>query len=265
MFSCNDRFDIEMEAIDLKEEAQQLQLEGRYEEALPLMKRSVALRENSYTLCLSLSELAELYLDMLKFDEVKAASQRMLREAHRYDEVNQRRIAQELFKTAAKEREMGIEYGMPVQIEAVLSQPKLNGKDGVVKGKIRDNGRYVIQVGARTLSLKRCNFNVQPDRIVQLSVPEQQGESWVFHGTRLDGSSFPPIQLGPAKMQMVELQQKFARQFRCQPSVVRLVFPNGVATNHAPSSSFACSSNRGRRPLLRLAVVLPRLPPTKQQ
>lgn len=238
MFARNDRFDIEMEAIDLKEEAQQLQLEVRYEEALPLMKRSLALREHSYTLCLTLSELAELYLDMLKFDEADAASQRMLREAHRYDEVNQRGIAKAILENSKKERELGMEYGMPVQISALVSRPELNGKEGFVKGKIRDNGRYVIQVGARTLSLNRCNFDVQPDRVVQLSVPEQQGESWVFHGTRLDGSSLLPIQLRLAKMQMDKLRQKFARQLRCHPSVVKLVFPNGVATDHDPLDQF---------------------------
>ena len=37
MFARTDRFEIEMQAIGFKQEAQQLQLEGRYEEALPLM------------------------------------------------------------------------------------------------------------------------------------------------------------------------------------------------------------------------------------
>ena len=233
MFACNDRFDIEMQAIDLKEEAQRLQREGRYEEALPLMKRSVALRETSHTLCLTLSELADLYVDMLKLDEADAACHRMLREAHRYDEANQRRIAKEILEESAKEREMGIEYGMPVQTEGLTSRTELNGKEGVVKGKIKDNGRYVIQVGTRMLSLNRRNFNEQAHRVVQLSVPEQQGESWVFRGTRLDGNSFSPIRLGHATMQMNELRREFARQLCCQPSVVRLVFPNGVAANHA--------------------------------
>ena len=73
---------VEMEAIDFKEEAQRLQRESRYEEALPLMLHSVALRENSHALCLSLSELTFLYLDMLKFDEADATSRRMLREAY---------------------------------------------------------------------------------------------------------------------------------------------------------------------------------------
>ena len=58
-----------------------MQCEGGFEEALPFMLRSVALREDSHTLCLSLSELALLYLDMLQLDEADAASHRMLLEA----------------------------------------------------------------------------------------------------------------------------------------------------------------------------------------
>ena len=146
MFAHDDHFEVQSEAIAFKEEAQQLQLEGRYEEALPLMKRSFVLRENRHLLCLTLSELADLYLDMLKLDQADAACQRMLREAHRYDEVNQRRIAKAILDNSLKEREVGIEYGMPVQIKALMSRPELNGKEGVVKGRVRDNGRYVIQV-----------------------------------------------------------------------------------------------------------------------
>ncbi len=63
-----------MEALDYKEDAQRLQALGLYDEALPLMLRSVRLRENSHTLCLSLSELAELYLDMLKPEEAEDAA-----------------------------------------------------------------------------------------------------------------------------------------------------------------------------------------------
>ena len=62
-----------MEALGYKEEAQRLQALGIYDEALPLMLRSVRLCENSHTLCLSLSELAELYLDMLKHGRRRAS------------------------------------------------------------------------------------------------------------------------------------------------------------------------------------------------
>ena len=63
--SALDLFATNMEAIDLKEEAQRLQRKGDYERALPPMLRSVALREGTHTICLSLSELADLYLEML--------------------------------------------------------------------------------------------------------------------------------------------------------------------------------------------------------
>ena len=83
----------DMEALDYKEEAQRLQALGLYDAALPRMLRSVHLREHSHTLCLSLSELAELYLDMLKNKEAEDAAHRMLAEAHRYDTKRQRAIA----------------------------------------------------------------------------------------------------------------------------------------------------------------------------
>ena len=72
-----------MNAIALKEEAQRLQRAGNFEAALPLMLESVEMRRESHTICLSLSELGELYLDMLKLDEAEAAARRMLHEAFR--------------------------------------------------------------------------------------------------------------------------------------------------------------------------------------
>ena len=169
-FSCvvanADTFPLEMQAIDLKEEAQRLQREGRFEEALPFMLRSVALREDSHTLCLSLSELALLYLDMLQFDEADAASHRMLLEAHRYDEANQKHIAQANLEDSAQQRELGLAYGMSVRLEGLTARPELNGEDGVIHGFLRDRGRYLVKVCSKMLSLDRSKFSVQPDRIV---------------------------------------------------------------------------------------------------
>ncbi len=93
-----------MEAIDLKKEAQRLQYEGDYERALPLMLRSVALREGTHTICLSLSELVDLHLEMLQLDEAEATCRRMLKEAHRYDEINQTRIANQYLDDISKAR-----------------------------------------------------------------------------------------------------------------------------------------------------------------
>ncbi len=69
-------------AIELKEEAQRLQRECNYERALPLMLQSVALREGTRTICSSLNELAELYLEMLQLDKAEFTCRRMLKEAH---------------------------------------------------------------------------------------------------------------------------------------------------------------------------------------
>ena len=155
---------VEFQAIDLKEEAQRLQREGRFEEALPLMLRSVALREESHTLCLSLSELALLYVDMLQFDKADAVSRRMLHEAHRYDGANQKKIAQANLEDSAQQREFGFAYGMAVQLEGLTVRPELNGEKGVIKGRLR--GRYLVKVCSKMLSLDRSKFSVQPDPIV---------------------------------------------------------------------------------------------------
>ena len=94
----------DMEALDAKERAQRLQMAGDFERALRHMLLSVLLREGSHTLCLSLSELAELYLDMRRFDDVLNTTQRMMEEAHRYDREQQLRIAREINEHVAREK-----------------------------------------------------------------------------------------------------------------------------------------------------------------
>ena len=98
--------------MELKQEAEELQREGRYEEALPLIERSANIWENRHTLCLTLSELTLLFLDVLTLDEADATSHRILREAHRYDETRQRRLAQANIEDSAEERKLGILHGM---------------------------------------------------------------------------------------------------------------------------------------------------------
>ena len=61
---------LERYAIDFKAQAERLHGESNYEEALPLLMRSMMIREERLFICLTLSELALLYLDMLKFDQV---------------------------------------------------------------------------------------------------------------------------------------------------------------------------------------------------
>lgn len=47
-------------------------------------------------MCLSLNELAELYLNMLKLDEAQGTCYRMMREACRYDGNQKIRVAEEI-------------------------------------------------------------------------------------------------------------------------------------------------------------------------
>ena len=148
-------FENDMVAIGLKEQAQRLQDGGAFEKALPLMLKSVALREYSHTLCLSLSELGELYLDMLKFDEAEAAAHRMLEEAHRYDAVGQTRIANEIIRDVAAEKDLGLVHGASVQLQDLQQRPQMNGEVGIVRGRLRPNGRYYVDVGSAPCLIRR--------------------------------------------------------------------------------------------------------------
>ena len=147
----------DMEALDLKEAALDLQRSGNFEAALPLMQQSVALREHSHTICLSLSELAELHLDMLQYEEAEKTAGRMLQEAHRYDGPQQRRIAEEILADVAKEKATGLKWGMTVTLSSLTRAPRWNGSTGVLVGKRRQDGRYFIDVGSSRLAvLRRC-------------------------------------------------------------------------------------------------------------
>eukprot|EP00928_Gymnodinium_smaydae_P014196 TRINITY_DN15165_c0_g3_i1.p1 TRINITY_DN15165_c0_g3~~TRINITY_DN15165_c0_g3_i1.p1 ORF type:complete len:915 (-),score=119.86 TRINITY_DN15165_c0_g3_i1:214-2799(-) len=150
----------EFHAIDLKEEAQALQRRGDYEKALPKMLRSVRLREGSHTICLSLSELADLYLDMLKFDEAESTCQRMKEEAsspYRYDDHQQKRVAASVLSDVSAERVHGLFYGMRVEISG-LRRSDLNGRLGVVRGRFADSSRVmriIVQVGSERVLVER--------------------------------------------------------------------------------------------------------------
>ena len=89
----------------------------------------------SHTLCLSLSQLGDLYPEMLKLDEAERTAQRMLREARRYDTDNQTRIANEILRDVAKDRSLGLLYGTPVKIHSSIGQAGLNGHVGEVRGE----------------------------------------------------------------------------------------------------------------------------------
>ena len=147
----------DMAALDAKEEAQHWQSIGAFEKALPLMLESVSLRERSHTLCLSLSELAELYLDMCDFEKVEQTTQRMLEEAWRYDAQQQTRIANEIMQDGAMGKGSGLTHGDSVQI-CCCTLPHLGGEMGTLRGKVRGINQYYIDVGSKRHVLRRNCF-----------------------------------------------------------------------------------------------------------
>ena len=151
----------DMEALDYKEHAQRLQALGLYDEALPLMLRSVRLRENSHTLCLSLSELAELYLDMLKHEEAEDAARRMLAEAHRYDTKRQQAIAMAILSDVDKQKKSGLHHGLQVQLHGLRSKTDLNGRRGTLLGVSPDRTRYLLIIDGRKLAARRKNMHIE--------------------------------------------------------------------------------------------------------
>lgn len=149
----------DMAALDAKEEAQHWQSMGAFEKALPLMLESVNLREHSHTLCLSLSELAELYLDMCDFQKASETTQRMLEEAWRYDAEQQTRIANEIAQDIARGKRSGLTHGASVKISC-CALPHLSGETGTLQGKVRSIDQYYIDVDSTRYVLNRHCFRL---------------------------------------------------------------------------------------------------------
>ena len=80
------------------------------------------IREESMFMCLTVSELALLYMDMLKFDQVGLVCKGMLCASHRYDAECQIQIALKTLARSQQERKIGFEYGMCVQIKGFASK-----------------------------------------------------------------------------------------------------------------------------------------------
>ena len=160
-FGSEDEWLRDMEALDYKEEAQHLQSLGHYDAALARMLRSVHLRERSHTLCLSLSELADLYLDMLKHKEAEGAARRMLAEAHRYDTQRQQAIAMAILNDVQEQKKLGLQYGLQVQLHGLTSKTDLNGLRGTLLGISPDRIRYLVGVDGRTLAVRRKNMHIE--------------------------------------------------------------------------------------------------------
>ena len=221
----SDLFAKNMEAIDLKEDAQRLQRKGDYERALPFMLRSVALREGTHTICLSLSELADLYLEMLQLDKAEATCRRMLKEAHRYDEVNQTRIANECLNDISKARALELTYGTCVQLHDLVSKPQLNGQEGVIRGK-QSSGRYLVEVNSSMVLLHRKNFS-HSMRVVQTSLAKECTGSLLVTGTTLGGQECASVRLDTEQLFAADLRMRVAKQMGCQPATLKLVLLRG--------------------------------------
>ena len=156
-------WDREMKAISYKNAAQRLQRSGRYADALPLMLHSVKLRGSSHLLCLSLSELAALYVDMLKFEEAADVLRQMVAESYRYDTKQQQDIAEKILADSKQQQKCGLAYGMSVQLQGLRLAPELNGEVGIIMGRSPSPDRYLIKVNKRTVAARRMNIHLPSD------------------------------------------------------------------------------------------------------
>ena len=151
----------DMEALSLKEEAQDLQDKGAFETALVLMKKSVQIRMESHTLCLSLTELAGLYVAMLKLKEAKDVCKWIDREAYRYDAQGQKEIARAINHDAELALKRGLIWGARVRLRPSAHGPNLYG---ILRGKHEASRTYYVDVAPARLLLPRQSFTVADDR-----------------------------------------------------------------------------------------------------
>ena len=227
----------EMQALDLNAEGQELWGRGCLEEALSLMQESVKLRERSHTICLSLSELGGIYLEMLKIDEAEETARRMLREAHRYDTAAQTGIAQQLLKDAKEERTHGFHYGCVVMLHG-LKRIDLNGLFGEVRGRVWPQtsaapDRYRILVGSSLLSVRRGNIALATV-VVQLAI-EVKHEGLLLHGMTMSGESCATISMDRSELTAKAVRRGLADHMGRQMSLVKIVLPNGTLVEDGPA------------------------------
>ena len=231
----------DMQALDLKEEATALWRHGYLEQALPLMAQSVMLREDSQFICLSLSELGALFVEMLKLDEAESTARRMLHEAYRYDTQAQTRIAAGILNNVAEERARGLFYGSAVQLHSLKKMPELNGVVGEIRGTVGDGShpiRYRVLVGSTVLSVKEVNFSMATV-ILQLSVECKNGRSWNWVGRSMGGDVRAHFNVDMARITATLARSKLAESAGLPPSAVRLVLPGGGTLEDGPAGDAA--------------------------
>lgn len=237
MFNCH--VSAGMEFIDaamgkglrLKQAAQDLQSMGHYEAAwrnyeaaLPLMLRSVSLRENSYTLCPSLSKLAELYLVMLKLSDAEHVCARMLEEAHRYDTENQTRIARGIMERVGAARMRRMHHGLRVVLHGLSTRTELNGHAGSVRGVQERTGRYMVQVGLVTYLLRSCNITPCYS-VVQITSCAQWNGAWCIDGATVDGEAMSPLRC--EELSVSAVRAAYAAEANCTAQTLQLIHPAG--------------------------------------
>ena len=118
------------------------------------------MRGYSHKLCLSLSGIAELCLNMPKLDEAQETCYRMMREARRYDADPKIRVAKEILGDVREARKTSLVYGACAQVHGLVQEPRWNGQWAVVRGRLRSNVRFCIDTGSSMISVKRQNVNL---------------------------------------------------------------------------------------------------------
>lgn len=226
-FASSSPYYAELNARVFEEAAEALASNGDYEEALPLMLESVRLRENSWALCVSLSALATLNMNMLRLSEVEKICLRMLKEARRYDTQHREQIAQSLLKEAAEEKQRGILYGMDVLVTSCDMWNTYTGKKGVIRGRTQDRRRYIVEVGNSKVSLLRENFRIEPLRLITISVQHECPGLVSIQATTLGGVKLTSLACKVECVDSKAVREHFAQHINCNASMVRMILPNG--------------------------------------
>ena len=230
LFTMGDDLEQEWRSIELEEEAVALWIRGYLEEALPLAQESVRLREESWTICWSLNVLGGIYLEMLKINEAEETANRILREAHRYDDRQQTRLAHLLLEDAQEDRRHGFYYGDTVKLHG-LAKEEMNGQLGEIRGRkgcCENLDRYHVLVGTRMLSIRRRNISlatVVVQIILKVDWPRMRAVCRTLQGGPNTTCNIAYTRITHMKVASARLQ--VAEYMKLRPSDIQLVLPDG--------------------------------------
>ena len=230
----------EIIAMGLVQDAEGLWGRGYLEQAMPLMKQSVVLRLDSRTVCLSLSQLGGLCVQMLMLDEAEEVALAMLHAAHRYDTQAQTSIANRLLVRAQEERARGLLYGSAVQLHG-LNEPHLNGQVGEIRGTIGSESppsRYRVLVGSSLVSVQRENFSLA-SVIIQISIEANSSNSYTLTGKSLGGKQKGQFDIEPEELTATIVFRMLAEATGKPPCALRPVLPCGGCLEIGPAGDAA--------------------------